>query len=107
MTVVYLEPLGTGKSGRLRSHPDGYVRTLYADVIERLLDHLRVERVHLLGHSHGGFVAQRFGLDHPDRLTSLILYESAAATGPEHGAEAARQVNAFIARHAGNPLCQR
>jgi proline iminopeptidase len=102
MTVVYVEPLGTGASGRLASHPHGYTRHLYADVLDRLIHHLQQDKVYLLGHSHGGFVAQRYALDHADRLTGLILYESAPVTGEEHGAEAAWQVQAFAARNADN-----
>jgi proline iminopeptidase len=102
MTVVYVEPLGTGASGRLGSHPHGYTRHLYADVLDRLIRHLQQDKFYLLGHSHGGFVAQRYALDHADRLTGLILYESAPVTGEEHDAEAAQQIQAF-ARRAESP----
>jgi pimeloyl-ACP methyl ester carboxylesterase len=95
LTMVYVEALGTGDSGRLASHPDGYTRSLYAEAIDRLIDHLRLDKVHLMGHSYGGFVAQRYALDHPDRLSGLILYESLAAAGAEQGVEAARQVAEF------------
>jgi pimeloyl-ACP methyl ester carboxylesterase len=103
LTMVYVEALGTGESGRLASHPNGYTRQFYADALDRLIDHLGQSRVYLLGHSYGGFVAQRYALDHPDRLTGLILYESAPLTGPEHGAEAAGRIQEFVARNADNP----
>jgi proline iminopeptidase len=103
MTVVYVEALGTGASDRLPTHPNGYTRSLYAEALGHLIDHLEQERVYLIGHSYGGFVAQRYALDHPDRLSGLILYESAAVTGEEHGAEAARQVAAFATRNVDNP----
>ncbi len=103
LTMVYVEALGTGDSGRLASHPDGYTRRFYADALDRLIDHLRLRRVHLVGHSYGGFVAQRYALEHPERLSGLVLYESAPATGPEHGAEAGRMIAEFMARNPGNP----
>jgi proline iminopeptidase len=103
LTMVYVEALGTGDSGRLASHPEGYTRSLYVGVIDRLIDHLGVDKVHLLGHSYGALVAQRYALDHPDRVRGLILYGSAAATGAEHGVEAAHQVAQFAARNADNP----
>src|SRR6185295_7869227 len=87
----------------LASHPNGYTRQFYADALDRLIDHLGLSQVHLLGHSYGGFVAQRYALDHPDRLAGLILYESAPLTGPEHGAEATRRIGEFVARNADNP----
>jgi len=102
LTMVYVEAMGTGASGRLATHPNGYTRSYYAKVIGALIDHLGQDEVYLLGHSYGGFVAQRFALDHPDRLTGLILYESAPVTGDEHGEEASRQVQAFAARNADN-----
>ncbi|WP_262056723.1 alpha/beta fold hydrolase [Streptomyces sp. STR69] len=103
LTVVYPEPVGTGASGRLPTHPHGYTRARYSRFLTGLIDHLGVPEVHLLGHSHGGFVAQYHALHHPDRLAGVILYESAPVTGPEHGAEAVRLVQEFAARHADNP----
>ncbi len=43
------------------------------DDLLRLLDHLKVDRAHLVGHSFGGGVALDFALLHPDRVASLIL----------------------------------
>jgi proline iminopeptidase len=103
LTMVYIEPSGTGDSGRLPTHPNGYTRQFYTAAIDRLLDHLGQEKVYLLGHSHGGFVVQRYAVDHGARLAGLVLYESAPVTGPEHGAEAATQVGQFAERNAGNP----
>ncbi|WP_427918633.1 alpha/beta fold hydrolase [Streptomyces sp. cg40] len=67
--------------------------------MDRSSDHLGVPEAPLLGHSHGGFVAQYHALHHPDRLAGVILYESAPVTGPE----AVRLVQEFAARHADNP----
>ncbi|MEW2548955.1 alpha/beta hydrolase [Streptomyces sp. NPDC047002] len=103
LTLVYVEPLGTGGSQRLPSHPDGYTRARHTRALTALLDRLALPRVILLGHSHGGFVAQHFALHHPQRLAGLVLYESAPVTGPEHMAEAAARVGDFVRRNEGNP----
>lgn len=87
LTMVYLEPIGTGGSGRL-ADPRDYRLDTYARFVGGLQDHLGVERAYLLGHSHGGFVAQRYALDHPERVAGLILHSISPVTGPEFWAEA-------------------
>ncbi|MFJ4786561.1 alpha/beta fold hydrolase [Streptomyces sp. NPDC088794] len=103
LTIVYLEPVGTGGSGRLPSHPHGYTRDRYSRSLEALIEHLDVPKVQLLGHSHGGFVVQYHALRHPEQVAGVILYESAPLTGPEHSAEAMRLVQEFAAGHSGQP----
>lgn len=103
LTMVYVEPIGTGDSGRLDSHPHGYTRDRYADALDAVIDHLGNPQVYLLGHSHGGFVAQHYALRRPGRLAGVILYESAPLTGAEHMAETLRNAEAFAAKYADNP----
>ncbi|MEU3615310.1 alpha/beta hydrolase [Streptomyces sp. NPDC006872] len=103
LTLVYVEPVGTGGSDRLPSHPHGYTRALYSRHLAAVIDHLAVPRVHLLGHSHGGFVAQYHALHRPDQLAGIVLYDSAPVTGDEHAAEVMRSVQEFAARQADHP----
>ncbi|WP_239154157.1 alpha/beta fold hydrolase [Amycolatopsis sp. FDAARGOS 1241] len=103
LTVVYVEPIGTGGSSRLATHPDGYTRDRYVRAVLALLDHLGLEKPLFLGHSHGGFVAQRLALTHPGRISGIVLYDSAPVVGPEHGAELARQLQEYVRRCEGDP----
>lgn len=103
LTMVYVEPHGTGGSQRLPSHPNGYTRARYTRSLLGLLDQLSLSRVLLLGHSHGGFVAQHMALHHPDRVLGLVLHASAPLTGAEHMSEAADQVGEFVRRNEGRP----
>jgi pimeloyl-ACP methyl ester carboxylesterase len=56
-----------------------------------LLDHLGVDRAHLVGHSLGGAIALELAAQHPTRVASLVLLEPAFLTTPA-GAAFARAV---------------
>src|SRR5262245_35399444 len=46
------------------------------DDLLQVLDHLKIQRAHLVGHSFGGATALDFALLHPDRVASLVLAAS-------------------------------
>ena len=94
LTVVYLEPIGTGRSARF-DHADDYSIDRYTEFLGRVLDHLTVPAPLLLGHSHGGFVAQRYALSHPERLGGLVLYATSPATGADFWTSAVTNVQLF------------
>jgi pimeloyl-ACP methyl ester carboxylesterase len=100
-TMVYLEPVGTGKSGPL---PEGstYVDT-YAELLRELIDHLGVPQVHLMGHSHGGFVAQRYAIWYPGRVAGLALYSSSPSTRPDFWQAEQAAAARYPQRHPGVP----
>ncbi|WP_193783242.1 alpha/beta hydrolase [Streptomyces sp. E5N91] len=103
LTMVYLEPIGIAQDSRLPSHPHGYTRERYSSFLEALVNRLGVPKVHLLGHSHGAFVAAYHALNRSEQLAGVVLYEGAPVTGPEHGAEAGRMVEAFAMKHSDHP----
>jgi proline iminopeptidase len=76
-TVVYLEPRGIGRSGRV-ADPALYSLDHYVEEVEALRSHLGLERLTLAGHSHGGFVALKYTLAYPDRVDRLLLLNSGA-----------------------------
>lgn len=45
--------------------------------LQDLLDNLKINKAHILGHSLGGKVAMGFALEHPDRVHSLIIADIA------------------------------
>ena len=92
-TMVYLEPVGTGDSGRL----DQYGLSTYVSFLDAVVDDLATPQVYLLGHSHGGFVVQQYTLDHPSRVAGMILYDTSPVTGPEFWESAMAGVTAYAA----------
>lgn len=58
-----------------------------AEAVSALLDRLSIERAHLVGHSLGGMIAQRFANSYPERLRSLTLVAATAAFGRQPGGE--------------------
>jgi pimeloyl-ACP methyl ester carboxylesterase len=61
---------GYGESGG----PAGGLDMHAADIIA-LLDHIEVDRAHLVGHSEGAMIALVFAASYPDRVRSLALLE--------------------------------
>ena len=102
LTLVYVEPIGTGDSGRL-DDPRGYTLDRYARHVDGLIDHLGIDRAYLLGHSYGGFVALRYALRHPERLTGLILYDTSPTTTDDFMADVGENFARLPERHAGAP----
>ena len=101
MTMVYLDPIGSGKSGLL---PGGnYSIAEYARRVELLRDHLGVTDGVLIGHSHGGFVTLQYGLDYPGRMRGLVVYDSAPTNSSDLWEEAMRQVATFAERWPDRP----
>jgi pimeloyl-ACP methyl ester carboxylesterase len=56
-----------------RSSPVPYTLVDMAEDARSLLDHLRIDRAHVVGASMGGMIAQVLGGSHPDRVASLAL----------------------------------
>ena len=61
-----------GGVGASEGQPPYKVEQWAADTL-RLIDHLGLDRVHLVGHSTGGAIAQVLAADHSDRVASLVL----------------------------------
>src|SRR5260370_5448964 len=60
-----------------------YSQTLAADDIKTVLDHLAIDRGHIVGLSMGGFAALHFGFRHPHRALSLCLAGCGYGAEPE------------------------
>ncbi|GHH85912.1 alpha/beta fold hydrolase [Streptomyces capitiformicae] len=70
--VVRLDLRGHGESGVAGVRT---IEELARDVLA-LLDHLKIERFVLVGHSMGGMISQLIALSHPDRVERMVLVDS-------------------------------
>ncbi|MBW3630054.1 MAG: alpha/beta hydrolase [Gemmatimonadetes bacterium] len=76
--LLYLDQRGNGRSARPAEWSSVDHRT-WVDDVEAVRAQLGHERIFLLGHSYGGFLAQEYALRYPERLAGLVLVATAAA----------------------------
>jgi pimeloyl-ACP methyl ester carboxylesterase len=77
--VIRMDNRGAGKS----DHPnDEYTMKIYASDIAGLMDFLKIEKAHVIGHSLGGMICQNFALLYPERLLKLILINTIPGLKP-------------------------
>ncbi len=73
--VYAVDKLGLG----LTDNPlddSGYSMQATAEHLYRFMETLGIESVHLVGHSRGGLPVARIAMDHPERVKTMILYNS-------------------------------
>ncbi len=68
--LIALDCRGHGKSDKPYD-PAAYGPEMAADVV-RLLDHLKIEKAHLIGYSSGAFIAGKVAATHPGRVLSVV-----------------------------------
>ena len=73
VAVVSVDLPGHGESSR---GPGDYSLGSTASILRDLLDHLGIERVHLVGHSLGGGVSMQFAYQFPERVDTMTLVSS-------------------------------
>jgi pimeloyl-ACP methyl ester carboxylesterase len=75
--AIYADPRGSGESDT----PDQpYTGSLVAADMTAVLDHAGVEQADVVGMSMGGMIAQHLALEQPERVRTLTLVSTYAAT---------------------------
>ncbi len=69
--VIALDNRGHGGSGKPHEI-DKYGVNMVDDIV-RLLDHLKIEKAHIVGYSMGGFITTKLVTTHPDRIASAVI----------------------------------
>lgn len=79
MTLILMDNRDVGRS--ISKRPPQTLADFAVDVVE-LMDHLQLDKAHVVGLSLGGVVAQRVAIDHPGRVDRLVLMSCAERFGP-------------------------
>jgi pimeloyl-ACP methyl ester carboxylesterase len=77
--------------GRTVAHANGPAST-GADDLLALIDHLRIDKFHLVGTAGGGFIAVDFAISYPQRLRSFTLLCSTAGVQDKDYVDASRRM---------------
>jgi len=79
LRLVYYDQRGRGKSSAGVAPEDVTIGSEIED-LDRVREHLGVDRVTILGHSWGSLLAMEYAARHPERVSHLILMNSAPAS---------------------------
>jgi proline iminopeptidase len=77
---IFFEQRGTGRSRPAKLAPESLTLATVVEDLEALRQHLKQERLLLVGHSWGGMLAMSYAVAHPDRVDRLILIGSGGPT---------------------------
>jgi proline iminopeptidase len=77
--LIYYDQRGRGKSAD-NVKPDDVTIQSEVEDLESIREYFQLEAVALLGHSWGGVLAMEYALRHPDRVSHLILLNTAPAS---------------------------
>jgi pimeloyl-ACP methyl ester carboxylesterase len=95
--VVVYDRAGYGWSSRPPVAGDAYTLGSNARELGALLDQLGIPRAALVGWSYGGGIVQSFALDHPERVSQLVLLGSVGPAIPDAATD-------FIGRLGRSPI---
>ena len=70
-TVIFHDHRGTGQSSHSQIE---YSVDQMADDVLRLMDFLKIEQAHFVGHSTGGAMALILAVENPERLAGTVVY---------------------------------
>jgi pimeloyl-ACP methyl ester carboxylesterase len=97
VTLVAPDLRGRGRSNEL---PGPYGIADLGEDLVAVLDHLRVDRATVAGHSMGGFVATSLAVHHPDRVKALVVVDG----GPPFALPEDRDIDKALADTLGPSL---
>ncbi|TVZ56440.1 pimeloyl-ACP methyl ester carboxylesterase [Lutibacter sp. Hel_I_33_5] len=91
--IIAIDLLGHGKTACL-----GYIHSMetMAEAVEAVLNHLRLRRFIVIGHSMGGYVALAFAEKNPQKIKGLCLMNSTSNDDDEERKKLRSRANKMI-----------
>lgn len=75
--IIFIDFLDQGKSEKM---DEPYTQALQVEIVYGVLQHLGVQKIHLLGISYGGEVALQFTLKYGEIVNKLLLFNTTSCT---------------------------
>ena len=67
-------------TGRTHCPDESFDIAVLAKDAVTLLEHLKIDKANILGHSMGGYIAQEIAINYPEKVNDLILESTASYT---------------------------
>lgn len=90
--VIEYDRRGFGRTVVSQAASPGATAATGADDLQALIEHLRIERFHLVGTAAGAYVAIDYALSFPERLRSLVIANSIGGLQDEDYLELGRRM---------------
>ena len=78
--LILIDLLDQGESSKLIDQQ--YDQSIQVDALHAVIEHLKLDKVNLLGISYGGEVAIQYALKHNKYVSKLLLFNTTAWTSP-------------------------
>jgi pimeloyl-ACP methyl ester carboxylesterase len=86
--------------------PDAYSQDLARSDVIAILDALKIEKAHIVGHSMGAYTALHVGIHHPDRCLSISALGCGWGSKPEDREESARLCEQIAEMFEREPIAE-
>jgi proline-specific peptidase len=97
-SIIAVDPRGAGRSDP-PSSADAYALDDYVADLHHVVEHLGLEQIDLLGHSHGSLVALLYTARHPERIRRLVL----VAVGARFQEQQVEEMHEAMQQRSGEP----
>lgn len=78
-TLIRFDMIDQGKSQKVDFN---YTQEIQVEVLEGLLNHLKLDNINIMGISYGGSIALQYAVKYPRRINKMVIANVVAKTSP-------------------------